>query len=79
MLLMHRAPSTAMLQSTMSKTALRMAFLWEAYKPEFWYWELVETSRRILLTAVLSVYQTGTTEQNVMGIIMAFIFMKIYP
>jgi hypothetical protein len=57
---------------------MRISFLWQAYKPQYWYWELVETSRRILLTAVLSIYAAGTTEQPVVGIILAFIFMKIY-
>ena len=75
---LHRAPSTASLKESMGITVMRISFLWEAYKPEYWYWELVETTRRILLTAVLSIYSTGTTEQTVVGIIMAFIFMKIY-
>ena len=27
-----------------------IVFLWEAYLPEFWYWELVETARRLMMT-----------------------------
>jgi hypothetical protein len=76
--MLQRGPSTAILISKRSKTVMRISFLWEAYKPQYWYWELVETSRRILLTAVLSIYATGTTEQTVVGIMMAFIFMKVY-
>jgi hypothetical protein len=47
--------------STLSKylTADEIAFLYRAYKPEFWYWEVVETIRRLLLTAVISVVNTG--------------------
>eukprot|EP01032_Pedospumella_encystans_P001327 gene1327-1536_t len=38
----------------MSAPAARLAFLWGAYHPVYWYWELIETSRRLMLTAVLS-------------------------
>ncbi|GMH54514.1 hypothetical protein TrLO_g9320 [Triparma laevis f. longispina] len=27
-----------------------LMFLWEPYKPEFWYWEVVETARRLMMT-----------------------------
>ncbi len=57
---------------------MRLAFLWKAYKPEFWHWEIVENSRRIFLTAVLSVCSTGSTKQYVLGILVAFFFMKLY-
>ena len=55
-----------------------MAFLWEAYKPEFWYWELIETFRRMLLTSVLSICGTGTIQQTVFGIFLAYSFNKVY-
>jgi hypothetical protein len=34
-------------------------FLYGAYEGQFWYWEVVETLRRILLTAVISVVSPG--------------------
>ena len=32
-----------------------LAFLYQNYLPKFWYWEIVETYRRLILTAVLTV------------------------
>ena len=45
---------------------------------QFWYWELVETARRLLLTAVLSVVSTGSSAQVVFGIAIALVYMKLY-
>ena len=45
---------------------------------KFWYWELVETARRLLLTAVLSVVSTGSSVQIVFGIAIALVYMKLY-
>jgi hypothetical protein len=40
-------------------TAQELSFLHEAYEPKFWYWEVIETTRRLLLTAVITVLPTG--------------------
>ena len=32
-----------------------LVFLWEPYKPEFWYWEVIETGRRLMMTGGESV------------------------
>ncbi len=40
--------------------------------------EVIETGRRLLLTAVLSVIYTGTNLQVIVGILMAVLFMKLY-
>ena len=45
---------------------------------KFWYWELLETARRLLLTAVLSVVSTGSSAQIVFGMVIALIYMKLY-
>jgi hypothetical protein len=55
-----------------------MAFLWKSYYPQYWYWELIECIRRILLTAVLSICSTGSPDQYVFGIFLAFVFLKAY-
>ena len=34
-------------------------FLYMYYQPEFWYWEVVDTVRRLLLTAVLSMVSSN--------------------
>jgi hypothetical protein len=41
-------------------TPKEIYFLHQAYEPQFWYWEIVETGRRLLLTAVISIVATGT-------------------
>jgi hypothetical protein len=40
-------------------TLKEIQFLHKAYEGRCWYWEVVETSRRLLLTAVLSVVTVG--------------------
>lgn len=56
----------------------RLSFLWSAYEPGFWYWEVIETFRRIMLTAVLSAIAPGTSSQNVFSIIISVLFIKLY-
>ena len=34
-------------------------FLHRMYEGRFWYWEIVETIRRLLLTAIISIVATG--------------------
>ena len=61
----------------MSGSALRIAFLWKAYEPKFWYWEVVETLRRLLLTAVLSVIPENSA-QSVIAVLLSVIYIKLY-
>ena len=42
-------------------TSKEIEFLHSAYEGRCWYWEVVETIRRLLLTAVLSVVTVGTS------------------
>jgi hypothetical protein len=58
--------------------ARMIKFLWEAYEPKFWYWEFVETTRRLMLTAVLSVCGTGTAAQAVLAVLLALVYIKLY-
>jgi hypothetical protein len=41
-------------------TADEITFLHKQYEPGYWYWEVVETIRRLLLTAVIAIVDTGT-------------------
>jgi hypothetical protein len=43
-------------------TLKEIQFLHKAYEGRCWYWEVVETSRRLLLTAVLSVVTVGKSK-----------------
>jgi len=56
----------------------RVAFLWAAYQPKFWYWEVIETTRRLMLTAVLSICAPGTSSQGVLSLVLAVFYIRIY-
>ena len=45
-------------------TSKEIEFLHKAYEGRFWYWEVLETVRRLLLTAVLSVVTAGTLQYS---------------
>ncbi len=52
-------------------------FLHRSYVGRLWYWEVVETLRRLMLTAVLSVVAVGSSAQTVFGLFIALVFMKV--
>ena len=56
----------------------QIEFLHKAYEGRCWYWEVVETLRRLLLTGILSIVTNGSAEQIVFGIFVAVCFMKLY-
>jgi hypothetical protein len=55
-----------------------ISFLHSAYEAQFWYWEIVETARRLLLTAAVSIVATGSPAQIVFGIFVAVVYIKLY-
>ena len=57
---------------------MRFEFLYKSYKPEYWYWEVVETYRRLMLTAVLSVIASGSGAQIVTAMLISIVYIKIY-
>lgn len=59
-------------------TYRELEFLYKAYEGRCWYWEVVETIRKLLLTAVLSVCGEGSGFQIVIGILIAITFVKLY-
>jgi hypothetical protein len=52
--------------------------LFEAYKPELWYWEVVETGRRLMLTGVLVLIAQGSAVQIIVGMALALFYLKLY-
>jgi hypothetical protein len=64
--------------SNVSANTARLGFLWAAYSPEYWYWEVIETTRRLMLTAVLSVVEPGSAVQSVLSIMLAQFYLKLY-
>lgn len=65
-------------QQYLSIKTARIAFLWQAYQPQYWYWEIVETTRRLMLTAVLSVCGPGTFDQAVFSVFLSIFYIKLY-
>ena len=63
---------------SLSPTAARLSFLWQSYAPAFWYWEVIETTRRIMLTAVLSVCSPGSSAQSVLAVLLALSYIRLY-
>merc|ERR1711871_906207 len=52
-------------------------FLFLSYKPAFWYWEVVEMLRRLLLGAGLTAIYAGKSEQILLGMIVAGLFFTL--
>ena len=63
---------------TIDDNISRISFLWEAYKPECWYWEIIETTRRLMLTAVLSICDPGSSSQSVFAVLLGLFYIKLY-
>jgi hypothetical protein len=57
---------------------LPMQYLFSCYKPEYWYFEVIETLRRLLLTGFLSLLFPGTTKQLVVGLFVNIFFVILY-
>ena len=49
-----------------------MEFLFDSYKPQFWFFEIVVTVLRLLLTGVLGLIEPGSSTQLSVGMIMTF-------
>jgi len=64
--------------SSLKRSTQMYKFLYDSYKPNYWFFEVVETTRRLMLTAVLSVIASGSSSQVVCGILLSVGYMKIY-
>ena len=62
-------PSTSSTRTGLMRyvTHKEIQFLHSAYEGKCWYWEIVETIRRLLLTAVLSVVAAGMTQYCILS------------
>lgn len=52
--------------------------LFEAYEPKYWYWEVIETIRRLMLTGVLVLIAQGSAVQIIVGISISVLFLVLY-
>ena len=50
-----------------------LSFLYSAYQPKLWWWDVMETVRRLLLTGCLYFYARGSTGQ-----IIAALFLVVF-
>jgi hypothetical protein len=55
-----------------------IVLLFEAYEPENWYWEVVETTKRLMLTGVLVLIAQGSAVQIIVGICFSARFLILY-
>jgi hypothetical protein len=60
------------------QTTRMLQFLYTSYLPKYWYFEVIETMRRLMLTAIISVIATGSSSQIVFSMLLSFGFIKIY-
>jgi hypothetical protein len=70
--------SVSIQSQNLSAATLRLKFLWKAYQPKYWYWEVIETTRKLMLTAVLSVCDPGSPKQNLLGLLLSFGYIRLY-
>lgn len=52
-------------------------FLYQQYDRKYWFWEIIETSRRLFLTAAISFVQPGSKFQYFVGMVIALIFINL--
>jgi hypothetical protein len=52
--------------------------LFETYEPKFWYWEVIDTFKRLMLTGVLVLIAQGSAVQIVVGMCLSLLFLKLY-
>ena len=52
--------------------------LWEPYKNEYWYWEVIECYRRIILTSLVSIISPGSPLQSLSAILFTLFFIRLY-
>jgi hypothetical protein len=60
------------------KLILPFSSLYGAYEPQFYYWEVIETFRRIALTGALVLVNPGSGLQIVVALLVSFLFIKLY-
>eukprot|EP00752_Nemacystus_decipiens_P012585 g11145.t1 len=53
--------------------------LWKPYKPSVFYYEIIECSRRVLLTGVVVFIEPNTSAQIAVTLMMAFVFEALAP
>ena len=55
-----------------------LAFLFDSYKPKFWWFEIFETVRRLSLTGALGALMPGTVTQMTVGVLLCVGGLVVY-
>jgi len=62
----------------LAEESMALSFLYEAYEERYWWWEVFECVRRLLLTGILVFFEQGSTIQIVVGCLIALLSIKMY-
>lgn len=57
---------------------LATSFLFENYKPKFWYWELVETIRKLILASGILLVNNGSRIHIILAAAMSIIYALLF-
>jgi hypothetical protein len=57
---------------------LSLKFLYDSYQPRYWWWEIAETTQRLLLTGILVLIAQGSAIQIVVGALLTLSFLHMY-
>ena len=57
---------------------LSLRFLYESYQPHYWWWEIAETTQRLMLTGILVLIAQGSAVQIVVGALLTLSFLYLY-
>jgi len=65
-------------QAALRKAALRdIGFLFAAYTPVCYYWEIVELGRKLALTSIVALIAPGSGGQVVVSLLLAFFMLQV--
>ena len=56
----------------------KILFLVEAYRPTYYYWEVVEAGRRLVVTSALSILPSGSLVQRFLGLWLCIFMVMAY-
>ena len=77
MCVLTKSPSLAPSLSLSSLLAVRFAFLFDTYRIDCFYWEVVVTAKRLTLTGVIMLFEQGSVMQFSVGILTTVISLSL--
>jgi hypothetical protein len=74
----HNVPQNGLRPANAQQLVLQETrFLWQAYKPSMYYWEVMECARRLLLTGFVVFIFPGTAAQAAVACMLAAVSMVV--